>query len=59
MNDYELELGTNLVCVTCGDSLESWEVNEMNVCFICECLSDQALTPHRGVLQFYSGTNKG
>ena len=41
--DFDTELGTNLVCVTCGDSLESWEVNEMNVCFICECLSNQAL----------------
>lgn len=40
MNEYDLDLGTNLVCVTCGDSLESWEANEMNVCFICECLSD-------------------
>lgn len=42
--DFDTELGTNLVCVTCGDSLESWEINALSVCFICECLEDQALT---------------
>ena len=38
--DFDTELGTNLVCVTCGDSLESWEINALSVCFICECLED-------------------
>lgn len=39
MNDYELdEMAVSTPCVECGDTLEAWELNETNVCFICEVL---------------------
>jgi hypothetical protein len=40
MNDYEIEeMTVSLPCVDCGDTLESWELSESGMCFICEVLA--------------------
>lgn len=42
MFDYEIdEMSVALACVTCGDSLEAWEMSETSTCFICETISEQ------------------